>query len=219
MDQVQQERKVLATLVSSEHGFDDYEVSGIECVHRITVGRGIKRGDLCNVYCADSVKLGAPWQGNVEATLSRFLATHQADNGGASQEGENHESASACSTSVTQTQPLIRIKFRRHDGTIAEDAIRGFFNHEALLEPYARNTVAPAAVLVEHSWIHLSDIVEFLADPHQDEDESCESEEQENDNQQIAGAAQVDSVSFDVANGRLAGVTATKHTQSDANHA
>lgn len=78
MDQVQQEGKVLATLVSSEHGFDDYEVSGIECVHRITVGRGIKRGDLCNVYCADSVKLGAPWQGNVEATLSHFSATDKA---------------------------------------------------------------------------------------------------------------------------------------------
>lgn len=41
-------------LSSSEHGFDDYDVSGIECVYRITVGRGIKRGDLCNVYCADS---------------------------------------------------------------------------------------------------------------------------------------------------------------------
>lgn len=78
MDQVQHEGKVLATLVSSEHGFDDYDVSGIECVHRITVGRGIKRGDICNVYCAGSVKLGAPWQGNVEATLSHFSATHQA---------------------------------------------------------------------------------------------------------------------------------------------
>lgn len=56
----------------------------------------------------------------------------------------------------------IRIRFRRHDGSIVEDEIRGFFNHEALLEPYARNTITPAAVLTEHSWIPLSDIVEFM---------------------------------------------------------
>lgn len=56
----------------------------------------------------------------------------------------------------------IRIKFRRHDGTIVEDTVRGFFNHEALLEPYARNTVTPAAVLTEHSWIPLCDIVAFI---------------------------------------------------------
>jgi len=112
----------------------------------------------------------------------------------------------------------IRIKFRRHDGSIVEDEIRGFFNHEDLLEPYARNTTTPAAVLTEHSWILLSDIVEFVDEAwlahegcpaylKEDGNESKESKESPqvavvefDDAYSVsAGDEEVDSVYFDVA--------------------
>lgn len=116
----------------------------------------------------------------------------------------------------------LRIKFRRGDGTIVEDAIRGFFNHEALLEPYARNTITPAAVLTEHSWIPLCDIVEFLDEiwlapagrldsPLDETGESEDAEEESKTAVQVAvvdfdeaysvsaGEEVVDSVYFDVA--------------------
>lgn len=106
----------------------------------------------------------------------------------------------------------IRITFRRHDGTIVEDAIRGFFNHETLLEPYARNTVVPAAILTQHSWIPLTDIVEFVEPTGTRGDSNLDSKEETEDTpSQVAevdfdesysisaGDEEVDTVYFDVA--------------------
>lgn len=62
--------------VSADHGFDDYDVVGLPKVHRATVGHTIKKGDIFNVYCADGVKLGATWTGNLEQSLARFAQTH-----------------------------------------------------------------------------------------------------------------------------------------------
>ena len=70
-------RTPVATLVSSEHGFNDYDVTGLDGVHRIAVGHGIKRGNICNVYCSESCKFGAEWQGSVDKTLTHFAATHK----------------------------------------------------------------------------------------------------------------------------------------------
>ena len=45
-------------LISSEHGFDDYDVAGLPKVHRVCIGHGIKKDDIFNVFCDDGVKLG-----------------------------------------------------------------------------------------------------------------------------------------------------------------
>lgn len=63
------------TCVSSEHGYDDFDVSGVNAVHRVCVPHGIKRGDHFNVYCARGTKLGATWLGSVEASLDNFSRT------------------------------------------------------------------------------------------------------------------------------------------------
>lgn len=48
------------------------------------------------------------------------------------------------------------VLFRRHDGTKVPEVIRELFEQETLLEPMARNTHAPAAVLTHHSWAFLT---------------------------------------------------------------
>lgn len=63
---------IKTTLTSSENGFDDYDVEGIPCVHRVCIGQGIKKGDIFNVYCSDSVKLGGAWQGTLEKSLDHL---------------------------------------------------------------------------------------------------------------------------------------------------
>ncbi|KKI36160.1 hypothetical protein VI03_25695 [Burkholderia vietnamiensis] len=63
-----------ATLVSSEHGFDDYDVEGIPTVHRVTVGHGIRKGDHFNVYCDEGRKIGGVWQGTLEQSLRHVTA-------------------------------------------------------------------------------------------------------------------------------------------------
>jgi hypothetical protein len=52
-----------------------------------------------------------------------------------------------------------KIKFNRVNGTVAEDTIRGFCTVVIMLEPYARNQSIQAAILTEHSWVALKDIV------------------------------------------------------------
>lgn len=64
--------KPTLTLVSHERGVKDYDVADMPKVHRICVGDSIKKGDICNVYCDDCVKLGAAWQGDVQKTLAHF---------------------------------------------------------------------------------------------------------------------------------------------------
>lgn len=63
---------------------------------------------------------------------------------------------------ILEKDKYIKVKFKRLDGAIVEDYIRAFSNHEALLEPYSRNSVRPIAILVSHSWCYLDDILEFL---------------------------------------------------------
>lgn len=65
------------TLVSSENGFDDFDVEGLPKVHRACVGHGIGKGAIFNVYCADGVKLGATWLGSLEDSLHTFVKSHQ----------------------------------------------------------------------------------------------------------------------------------------------
>lgn len=64
------------SLVTNAHGFDDFDVVGLPHVHRACVPHRIKPGERFNVYCADSVKLGATWKGSPERSLEHFAATH-----------------------------------------------------------------------------------------------------------------------------------------------
>lgn len=65
-------------LVSSENGFNDYDVTGLFKVHRACVGHTIRTGDIFNVYCDDGIKLGATWRGSLARSLSHFAASRSA---------------------------------------------------------------------------------------------------------------------------------------------
>lgn len=65
-----------ATLVSNEHGFDDFDISGLPHVRRAKVTHRIKKDETFNVYCFESTKLGATWAGSIEQSLAEFVATH-----------------------------------------------------------------------------------------------------------------------------------------------
>ena len=60
-------------LVSSAHGFHDFDVTGHPDVHRVCIGFGIKKGDVFNVYGPGSSKRGAFWMESVEKSLANFL--------------------------------------------------------------------------------------------------------------------------------------------------
>ncbi len=66
---------IKTVIVSSEHGFDDIDITGVPQVHRVCVPHGIKHGDTFNVYCEGGVKQGAIWRGSVERSLSEFSAS------------------------------------------------------------------------------------------------------------------------------------------------
>jgi hypothetical protein len=52
-----------------------------------------------------------------------------------------------------------KIMFRRLDGKVCADTVRGLFIQEVLLEPMARNQRRAAVILTEHSWCFEEDIV------------------------------------------------------------
>jgi hypothetical protein len=56
-----------------------------------------------------------------------------------------------------------RVRFDTHSNLgVREDVVREKFIQIILLEPYARNTQAPALVLTEHSWTFESSVVEVI---------------------------------------------------------
>lgn len=63
-------------LVSSKHGFDDFDVRGLYKVHRVCVKHDIRRGDYFNVYADNGVKLGAEWMGNLPVSMERFVISN-----------------------------------------------------------------------------------------------------------------------------------------------
>ncbi len=74
-------RKVVENIklqrTSAEHGFDDFDVTGHPEGHRVTVGHGLQRGGMFNVYGPESTKRGATWCGSVEASLASFWKVSQ----------------------------------------------------------------------------------------------------------------------------------------------
>jgi hypothetical protein len=64
-------------LMSTQHGYDDYDIDMLKLVHRVCIGRNIRIGDVFNVYCSYGVKLGATWAGSIEASLRKFETSHR----------------------------------------------------------------------------------------------------------------------------------------------
>ena len=62
--------------VSSEHGFDDFNVEYLPFVKRVCVPKGIKKGDIFNVYCEGGSKYGATWKGDITTSLEHFAETN-----------------------------------------------------------------------------------------------------------------------------------------------
>lgn len=65
---------ISVVLASSEHGFDDFDVTGHACIRRACVPNGIKPGDHFNVYFGESSKGGCRWDGELISSLQSFIA-------------------------------------------------------------------------------------------------------------------------------------------------
>lgn len=52
------------TLVSTNNGFHDFDLTGYGGVKRATISPSIKKGELFNVYLEDGAKIGATWLGS-----------------------------------------------------------------------------------------------------------------------------------------------------------
>lgn len=50
-------------LVSTEHGYHDFDVADSELVKRVTVDENVKKGDLFNIYLHGGNKIGGTWKG------------------------------------------------------------------------------------------------------------------------------------------------------------
>lgn len=66
-------RGVSLKLVSNEHGFSDYDVSGHSTIKRVTVGQNMRKGERFNVYFKDGSKGGATWAGTLAQSMDRLL--------------------------------------------------------------------------------------------------------------------------------------------------
>lgn len=71
------------TLVSSEHGFFDFDVEGQKEVRRVCVPMSLKRGGTFNVHTISGRKVGVEWLGyqprldTAEKYIQRSLDAHQ----------------------------------------------------------------------------------------------------------------------------------------------
>ena len=54
------------------------------------------------------------------------------------------------------------VQFKNWRGELDTDVIREVFEHESLLEPYARNTTETGLVLTRYSWIPLDQAIRFF---------------------------------------------------------
>lgn len=52
------------TLISTNHGFHDFDIAGFASVRRATVSPAIKKGDQFNLFFGESSKVGARWIGS-----------------------------------------------------------------------------------------------------------------------------------------------------------
>ncbi|MDU8351054.1 hypothetical protein RYA05_03990 [Pseudomonas syringae pv. actinidiae] len=75
MPTAQTHQNLNCVLVTSEHGFHDYDVKDHPVLRRACVPVDIKKGQRFNVYFGESSKAGAVWAGNLEKSLAEWLET------------------------------------------------------------------------------------------------------------------------------------------------
>ena len=63
---------ILIKLITSKHGYDDYDVYGHPTICRICPYPSIHKGEFFNAYGRDA-KRGIPWQGSIPASLAKAL--------------------------------------------------------------------------------------------------------------------------------------------------
>lgn len=51
------------TLISTNHGFHDFDIAGFGDLRRATVSPAIKKGETFNLFFGESSKVGATWIG------------------------------------------------------------------------------------------------------------------------------------------------------------
>ena len=61
-------------LVTSDHGYQDYDIKGNSVLRRACVPHDIKKGDTFNVYHGESSKAGVKWTGKLADSLHKWLA-------------------------------------------------------------------------------------------------------------------------------------------------
>lgn len=52
------------TLVSTDHGFHDFDIAGFGNLRRATVSPAIKKGETFNLFLCESSKIGVIWIGD-----------------------------------------------------------------------------------------------------------------------------------------------------------
>jgi hypothetical protein len=60
-------------LVTSDHGYLDYDIKGPSVLSRACVPHDIKKGETFNVYHSESSKSGVKWTGNLSDSLQKWL--------------------------------------------------------------------------------------------------------------------------------------------------
>lgn len=66
-------------LVTSTHGYDDFDVLGHPVVKRACVPPGLANGEGFNLYCHDGRKIGAVWRGGLEASIAECTQVQSVD--------------------------------------------------------------------------------------------------------------------------------------------
>ena len=66
---------IQTTFISAEFGYDEFDVSGLQCVERVCVPHDIKCGNIFNVRCSEGGTVGAVWEGSLERSLTKFAET------------------------------------------------------------------------------------------------------------------------------------------------
>lgn len=62
-------------LVTSDHGFQDYDIKGHSVLRRACIPHDIKKGENFNLYHGESSKSGVKWTGALSDSLHKWLSS------------------------------------------------------------------------------------------------------------------------------------------------
>ncbi|MFC9008394.1 hypothetical protein [Streptomyces microflavus] len=62
-------------LVTSAHGFQDYDIKGHSVLRRACIPHDIKKGENFNLYHGESSKSGVKWTGDLADSLHKWFSS------------------------------------------------------------------------------------------------------------------------------------------------